>query len=193
MNDLTRDSDRLLSDSRKLLVENRSGGRHRRVTAIGRESAQVRNRHRLKKLRNIALVWSIAADGYADYMAFYPGDAYVDWWSIDIFTPAELRQRTTHAFIAAAAERSYPVLLETATPMSKTPKSGDDLWRMWFTPLFELLRQQRNIKALTYRDWADFSRLGDGVAVERFRLELSDPTYQQATELSELRWFLEWE
>ena len=60
-------------------------------------------------------------------------------------------------------------------------------------PLFELLRQQRNIKALTYRDWADFSRLGDGVAVERFRLELSDPTYQQATELSELRWFLEWE
>jgi len=29
--------------------------------------------------------------------------------------------------------------------------------------------------------------------VERFRLELSDPTYQQATELSELRWFLEWE
>ena len=55
MNDLTRDSDRLLSDSRKLLVENRSGGRHRRVTAIGRESAQVRNRHRLKKLRNIAL------------------------------------------------------------------------------------------------------------------------------------------
>ena len=55
MNDLTRDSDRLLSDSRKLLVENRSGGRHRRVTAIGRESAQVRNRHRLKKLRNIVI------------------------------------------------------------------------------------------------------------------------------------------
>ena len=25
------------------------------------------------QLRNIALVWSIAADGYADYMTFYPG------------------------------------------------------------------------------------------------------------------------
>ena len=145
------------------------------------------------QLRNIALVWSVAADGYADYMNFYPGDAYVDWWSIDIYTPTELRQRTTRAFIVSAAERSYPVLLETATPMSKTPKSGDELWRLWFTPLFDLLRQQRNIKALTYRDWADFSRLGDDVAVERFRLELSDPIYQQATELNDLRWFLEWE
>ena len=45
----------------------------------------------------------------------------------------------------------------------------------------------------TYRDWAYFSRLGDSVAVERFRLELSDPIYQQATELNDLRWFLEWE
>ena len=64
MNDLTRDSDRLLSDSRKLLVENRSGGRHRRAVPIGRESAQARNKHRLKKLRNIALaaaaIFSIA-------------------------------------------------------------------------------------------------------------------------------------
>lgn len=55
MNDLTRDSDRLLGDSRKLLVENRAGGRHRRVAPIGRESAQVRSRHRLKKIRNIAI------------------------------------------------------------------------------------------------------------------------------------------
>ncbi len=64
MNDLTRDSDRLLSDSRTLLVENRSGGRHRRAVPIGRESAQARNKHRLKKLRNIALaaaaIFSIA-------------------------------------------------------------------------------------------------------------------------------------
>ena len=33
MNDLTRDSERLLSDSRQLLIDNRVGGRHRRVTA----------------------------------------------------------------------------------------------------------------------------------------------------------------
>ena len=55
MNDLTRDSDRIMSDSRQLLVENRAGGRHRRVSAIGHESAQVRNRHRIGKLRNIAI------------------------------------------------------------------------------------------------------------------------------------------
>ncbi|WP_370179793.1 hypothetical protein [Alteriqipengyuania sp.] len=55
MNDLTRESDRIMRDSRQLLVENRIGGRHRRAVSIGRESAQVRNRHRLKKLRNIAV------------------------------------------------------------------------------------------------------------------------------------------
>jgi len=53
--DLTRFSDRIMDDSRQLLVENRSGGRHRRVSPIGRESAQARNRHRLKKLRNIVI------------------------------------------------------------------------------------------------------------------------------------------
>ena len=144
-------------------------------------------------LQHVALVWSIAADGHREYMALYPGDEYVDWWSIDVYTPAELNQRTAHSFVAEAAERSYPVLLETATPMSRTPKSGDELWRQWFDPLFEFLRQTRNIKALSYRDWAEFRRAGDAVAAERFQLELSDPTYQQATTLEELRWFLEWD
>ncbi len=142
---------------------------------------------------NVAMVWSVAADGDADYMAFYPGDAYVDWWSVDVYTPADVRRRSTSAFIAEANRHSYPVLLEAATPLSKTPKSGDALWEMWFDPLFNFVRQQPSIKALSYRDWAEFDRLGDGVAAERFRLELSDPTYLQATNLEELRWVLEWE
>lgn len=55
MNDLTRDSDRLLSEGRKVLVENRTGGRHRRSASIGRESAQAKRSHLLKKVRNVVI------------------------------------------------------------------------------------------------------------------------------------------
>ena len=70
MNDLTRDSDRLLSESRQVLVENRAGGRHRRATSIGRESAQAKRSHLLKKARNvvIAIFAIIVASGIAGAM-----------------------------------------------------------------------------------------------------------------------------
>jgi hypothetical protein len=42
MNDLTRDSDRLISEGRRLRDDNRSGGRHRMVRSIGKGSAQAK-------------------------------------------------------------------------------------------------------------------------------------------------------
>jgi len=58
LSELTRHSDRVLEDARRLRDDNRAGGRHRRDygRSIGRESKRLRRRHRGKKLRNIALV-----------------------------------------------------------------------------------------------------------------------------------------
>lgn len=42
MNDLTRDSDRLISEARRLRDDNRDGGRHRVVRSIGKGSAQAK-------------------------------------------------------------------------------------------------------------------------------------------------------
>ncbi|MBD59085.1 MAG: hypothetical protein CL808_03045 [Citromicrobium sp.] len=42
MNDLTRDSDRLISEARRLRDDNRSGGRHRMVRSIGKGSAEAK-------------------------------------------------------------------------------------------------------------------------------------------------------
>ncbi len=144
-------------------------------------------------LNQVALVWSAAADGHTDYAAFYPGDDYVDWWSIDLYTPADMRLKSTARFIGDAVERGYPIFLSASTPLSKKPMSDDDLWDQWFLRLFAFLRQYPNIKAFSYRDWPQFSREAEPVLVERFRLELSDPTYQHAAPFDELRWFLEWE
>ena len=55
MNDLTRDSDRILADSRALVRDNQAGGRHRRNVSIGQGSARLKQRHWLKKIRNILI------------------------------------------------------------------------------------------------------------------------------------------
>lgn len=55
MADLTRDSDRILSESRALVRDNRGGGRHRRVRSIGEGSAQLKRSNLKKRLRNVLL------------------------------------------------------------------------------------------------------------------------------------------
>jgi hypothetical protein len=57
MNDLTRDSERIMRDSRAVLHDNREGGRHRRMPTrpIGRGSAELRAKHLANKLIKIAL------------------------------------------------------------------------------------------------------------------------------------------
>lgn len=54
MGDLTRDSDRLLSEGRALVRDNREGGRHRRAGSIGKGSAEIKLAHWRQKLLTIA-------------------------------------------------------------------------------------------------------------------------------------------
>ncbi len=57
MNDLTRESDRVLSEARAVRDDNRLGGRHRRelTRSIGRESRRIKSRHISRKLQRIVL------------------------------------------------------------------------------------------------------------------------------------------
>jgi hypothetical protein len=55
VNDLTRDSERILSEGKALVRDNREGGRHRRAPSIGQASAKVKRDHLLKKVRNITI------------------------------------------------------------------------------------------------------------------------------------------
>ncbi len=55
MSDLTRNSDRVLEDARRLRDDNRAGGRHRRAPSIGKGSKQLKQKHWVKKLRNIVV------------------------------------------------------------------------------------------------------------------------------------------
>lgn len=55
MADLTRDSDRLLSESRALLRDNQEGGRHRRVPSIGEGSARIKRSNLKTRIRNVLI------------------------------------------------------------------------------------------------------------------------------------------
>ena len=55
MGELTRDSDRILADARRVRDDNRSGGRHRRAGSIGAGSAKLKSKHLTKKLVQLAI------------------------------------------------------------------------------------------------------------------------------------------
>jgi hypothetical protein len=55
MSDLTRDSDRLLGESRALLRDNQEGGRHRRAASIGEGSARLKKSNLKARIRNVVL------------------------------------------------------------------------------------------------------------------------------------------
>ena len=128
-------------------------------------------------------------------MAYYPDDQYVDWWSIDVAAPQDLAMPRTHAFVEAARDRGYPVLVGAATPGSADLERAEQAWPHWLVPLLRFLRRHPNIKAYTYLtwDWAQMERYADPVLVERYRNELTHPVYQHAAPFDELRWHLDLE
>lgn len=67
MEDLTRNSERLIIEGRILRDDNRAGGRHRRVASIGEGSAKLRSKHFTTKLVQLAvgIVGILVAAGVA--------------------------------------------------------------------------------------------------------------------------------
>ncbi|WP_324262373.1 hypothetical protein U4960_04440 [Altererythrobacter sp. H2] len=70
MNDLTRQSDRVLEDARRLRDDNRAGGRHRRSSSIGQGSQAIKRANWTLRIRNIviALFTILVAAGIAGAM-----------------------------------------------------------------------------------------------------------------------------
>ena len=55
MADLTRDSDRILSDGRALVRDNQDGGRHRRTPSIGEGSKRIKRSNLKLRIRNVLI------------------------------------------------------------------------------------------------------------------------------------------
>lgn len=118
-------------------------------------------------LENVALVWDLSAEAELDaenggasaadaskrWDAYYPGDASVDWWAINLFRSEALTAPATRAFLAEAEQHRFPVMIAESTPFHHSVSAGQRSIDAWFAPYFGLIRSQRSIKAFCYIDW----------------------------------------
>jgi hypothetical protein len=104
---------------------------------------------------NVATVWC-AAGGQLEHsqlMEYYPGDEWVDWWGIDIFSPHEMTIPTLFEFLADADKHKKPVMIGESTPRYVGVTDGEKSWELWFQPYFNLIYQNPQIKAFCYINW----------------------------------------
>ena len=139
---------------------------------------------------SIATVWCVhPLTSISNMMSYYPGDAYVDWWSIDLFqTHFILNQNTAH-FLDSAEAHHRPVLIGEANPTETGLGQGQQSWDDWYAVFFQLIRAEPVIKGFSYinRDWAYLggqpdwgnSKLQDDTLVAcRFREEMDRDLYR---------------
>jgi len=101
----------------------------------------------------MATIWCVhPINGLQRIMKFYPGDDWVDWWSIDLFQLNLLERPVVRAYCQEALKHGRPVLIGESTP-AEVPR--DQQWQKWFVPFFDLIASEPAIKAFSYinRNW----------------------------------------
>lgn len=107
---------------------------------------------------NAATVWCSAGASAGNVphewvMKYYPGDEWVDWWGVDIFSPQEILSEKVRTFCADSAKHKKPVMIGESTPRYVGVLKGKASWDEWFRPYFKLIRTRPEIKAFCYINW----------------------------------------
>ena len=121
-------------------------------------------------------------------MAYYPGDAWVDWWALNVFGAANLWSKATSGFLADADRHRMPVMIGESTPKGHSVSEGARLVDAWYAPYFGLIRRTPGIKAFCYIDWdwrayPQWADWGNGRIEENpevlgfYRREVAQPLY----------------
>jgi hypothetical protein len=111
---------------------------------------------RAERVENVAFVWNTL--DAQDFMEYYPGDQYVDWWAVNIFKNDADKDEFINTFITEAAKHKKPVMIAESTPRYIGAGHGQESWNNWYKPYFELLSKYGNIKAFCYinASWKDY-------------------------------------
>ena len=112
---------------------------------------------RAAKCTNVALIWCFSPDGTNhDFMKYYPGDAYVDWWAIDIFGQAHFAHPAMLSFSDSSLAHKRPLMIGESTARKTNLAETEKALKRWFVPYFNFIRSRPNVKAFCYinYDWA---------------------------------------
>jgi hypothetical protein len=158
---------------------------------------------RRRGLRDVAAVWCYCPLPSAreephvprtdrDYLPYYPGDEWVDWWAIDLFSPDNFAMDNTRWFMEDARQRGFPIMIGESTPRwVGGVQAGAAAWDAWFAPYFRFVREHPTVKAFCYinrdwgkypvwRDWGDARIQVNEAILERYVRELGDPLFLHA-------------
>ena len=106
MGELTRDSDRILDEARRVRDDNRTGGRHRREGSIGAGSARLKQKNLWLRVRNIVLAVFAIWVGAGVAGAMFSG---IGFWGV----------------MAVVVATAIAVALFSSFPKVKVPKRAD--------------------------------------------------------------------
>ena len=131
-------------------------------------------------------------------MEFYPGDAEVDWWGVDLFSEDEFTKPQLAEFLDASRQHRKPVMIGEMTPRYVGVLEGAKSWDRWFDPMIELLKRRPEIKAtayinwewkewsdrlgFTWHDWGDARLERNDLVRDRWIRAMADPIYLHASE-----------
>lgn len=109
------------------------------------------------KVAEVALVWG-TTPGIKEksFMEYYPGNDFVEWWSLSLFKSKLINDSTTQAFLDSALYFKKPVMIgEASAAISSDTLHGKSDWDAWFKPFFKLIENTPQIKAFCYinTDW----------------------------------------
>lgn len=137
---------------------------------------------------NAIFVWTYEPTGGNEpYMDFYPGDAYVDWWGIDLFGLTfsdDKANALTTQFIKDAGTHGKPVIFPESAPAGFNLDS-QTTWNEWFAPYFQLMKEYSHVKGFCYTNhdfigtaegWGDM-RIDQSSLSDEWLNEISKPIY----------------
>jgi beta-mannanase len=109
--------------------------------------------------KRLALVWCSSGGsgqrwGDSSQLAkSYPGDAYVDWFGVDIFDANEWQSKHMENFLQYAYSHKKPVMIGETTPRGVGVSKGSASWAKWFAPMLQTVYKNPIIKAVCYVNW----------------------------------------
>lgn len=106
---------------------------------------------------NVAFVWHSHGFFFPDrpFLAWYPGDDYVDWFGVsffDCYNESNLRR-----IAKLAREHHKPLMIAEASAINIPTTSGEKSWNTWFRRFFEFVEREK-VQAVCYIDnrWGRF-------------------------------------
>ncbi len=164
---------------------------------------------------NVAYIWNVhIMDSPLDYMAWYPGDNYVHWWSHEVLGPASDPNWNhnapavvqSRAFCEDAVSRGLPVAIGEASAWFTGVGNGQQSWDDWFDGYFNHINNPAyGVKAYwhlphdwttipSYETYEDARPSVDPVVKAYWQTEMNEAQYLHETtplDLAIIGWPLE--